>query len=728
MRFVLANVPHCPPFSPQLGLSIVATELRERGHSVEVLDLNLDAFDFLFESAFANGTAVLRSRLANLEGRAALSRQTAREYVAIAGQLARAPTPEMITAAVACLRGGTASGDFADWGAYDRSLSTLERALEVTSAPFAPERATLATYTPPFPIRCEADLSAYARIPTTRAVFGNTMKVHGPLRILAAFADAAPDAVGISISWPGQLGPAAMLGKALREAGFDGAIVWGGALIPHLADDLAACDELVRTSLVDAFVRDGGGAALESYCRWRSGERGWWHGGLIMSDGAQPPADPDASASGVEELRSPGFEGLPLDRYLSPRSVLPILTTLGCYYRRCAFCSHFHSQGAHRRRPVASVMAEMQSLHAATGCRDYYIVDDCTPPRTLLELSGAILDWRQSGGPHIGWITECRVERALLDEGLLQQISASGCRMLLLGMESASDDVLAAMAKGFDSSLLREVIAAIHRAGIGIWCFLMHGFPGEKADDARRTREFLADHGDEIDVIADGPFVLTRHCQVASRPGLFGVRIGRSQGPSRSRRRTRAAPTPGRAWLESTHEHDDDHGSARSAAHWQRQLRDDPRLQHYLHPLVVEAHALFLPRAYYHRGRPDDPGRRPRAPGASVSAILARSVRLLPGVQVMFFRFPTLESHLPPRGKVPPRAGAIISRAGIDSVHASVRIGRLVERCRRPQMTVAEIAGEMEEEGLGSPTDIVRAIVELAEQGILRLDPGSPGA
>ena len=38
-------------------------------------------------------------------------------------------------------------------------------------------------------------------------------------------------------------------------------------------------------------------------------------------------------------MKSPDFDGLPLERYLAPELVLPLATSHGCYHGKCAFCN-----------------------------------------------------------------------------------------------------------------------------------------------------------------------------------------------------------------------------------------------------------------------------------------------------------------------------------------------------------------------------------------------------
>ena len=66
----------------------------------------------------------------------------------------------------------------------------------------------------------------------------------------------------------------------------------------------------------------------------------------------------------VPSLPTPDFDGLPLDRYLSPAPVLPILTGKGCYFNRCKFCDipyiNHISKKAYRVRSAGQVVEDVR--------------------------------------------------------------------------------------------------------------------------------------------------------------------------------------------------------------------------------------------------------------------------------------------------------------------------------------------------------------------------------
>jgi hypothetical protein len=215
----------------------------------------------------------------------------------------------------------------------------------------------------------------------------------------------------------------------------------------------------------------------------------------------------------------------------------------------------------------------------------------------------------------VGWITSCRAEPVLVDDAtLLPLLATSGCRMLMFGLESADDGVLESMRKGTEVEVLRGVLERAKACDIKTWCFYMLGFPTEDGRAARKTHEFLVEMREKIDVIAGGPFVLTRHALLASHPQRYFIEIGesRSKGSDDAAddsvdmvggQPCRAEPLLARSSAPLSVSLPYRGGAMTSAERDQRleRLRLDARLEHYLHPVVVEAHRLFLQEGYYHR-------------------------------------------------------------------------------------------------------------------------------
>jgi radical SAM superfamily enzyme YgiQ (UPF0313 family) len=154
----------------------------------------------------------------------------------------------------------------------------------------------------------------------------------------------------------------------------------------------------------------------------------------------------------------------------------------GCRHN-CRYCSVtvFHAQ-KYRRRSVEDVVRELRSLP-----RDFIFVDDniIAERDYAAELFRAMIPLRKR------WVSQCSILVAD-DPELLQLMSAAGCCGLFIGIETASDDNLAAMNKQFNHpGRYPERLRRIRRAGIGVVAGMIVGMDDDDARVFERTLRVL---------------------------------------------------------------------------------------------------------------------------------------------------------------------------------------------------------------------------------------------
>jgi anaerobic magnesium-protoporphyrin IX monomethyl ester cyclase len=107
---------------------------------------------------------------------------------------------------------------------------------------------------------------------------------------------------------------------------------------------------------------------------------------------------------------------------------------------------------------------------------------------------------------------------------LLERMARGGCRMLLFGLETASQPIMKYMAKGTQLDSMRRVLQDSARAGIWNHTFFFFGFPGETIDHAQETVNFVYEQQPAIHSASPGAFVLERYAPVHRSPEMYGIR------------------------------------------------------------------------------------------------------------------------------------------------------------------------------------------------------------
>ncbi len=155
----------------------------------------------------------------------------------------------------------------------------------------------------------------------------------------------------------------------------------------------------------------------------------------------------------------------------------------GCNFR-CDFCSITAYHGAQQsHRPAADVVEEMR----ATGGRRFFIVDDnfVSQPDQARRLCRALIPLG------ISWVGQASIHIAQ-DTDLLRQMAASGCRGVLIGMESLSESNLRQMGKQWNtaSGSYADSLQRFREAGLAVYGTFVFGYDDDTPDTIRRSVEF----------------------------------------------------------------------------------------------------------------------------------------------------------------------------------------------------------------------------------------------
>ena len=159
----------------------------------------------------------------------------------------------------------------------------------------------------------------------------------------------------------------------------------------------------------------------------------------------------------------------------------------GCRYA-CDFCSIRAFYGSvTRTRPVSDVVAEIGKL----GRRAVFFVDD-----NLFSDRGAGLELLEALVPlGIQWGAQLSVD-AVQEEGTVELMKRSGCRVVLIGFESLDDGSLREMRKSWAvrNRDYHESTLRLHAAGIMIYGTFVFGYDHDSPDSFDETVAFARRH------------------------------------------------------------------------------------------------------------------------------------------------------------------------------------------------------------------------------------------
>ena len=511
MKTLLVFPPVSDPSHPPLGIASLAAYLREKGANVTLLDLNLLSYWYLLsEENLRRSAERIRARLSELQSGNRLSMGDAEEYRLLAeNSLSEEHIVANAPSALSALRDPAI---YAARSQYGRAANLVRRAMEFVSAAH-------------YPVRWYPRGFSMSYLPTKsgdvlRAATDSSQNIFIPFyeSCMSQITAVKPDIIGISINYYCQVVPGITLASMLRGRLKRSFIVVGGGLVCFFEGGWEALRPF--SDVIDGLIPYEGEMPLlhlaDSLQRGRdlSGVPG-----LVRFDGPSAVYSPPGPPPDPKRLPPPDFDGLPLDKYLAPKLVLPCLASRGCYWGRCAFCSHDQLyRGRFRKKAAQQVLREMRWLSDRFHANAFYLTDESIPPAVARALARGIA---RAGAPYT-WFGECRFETSLNSE-MLAELKAGGCSMLIFGLESGEKRVLNLMEKGIAPEVASEVLRGCERAGIRTFVMFFVGFPTETRDEAERTIEFIEAHRGSITHIAFTNFILEMRSAVHAHPATYAV-------------------------------------------------------------------------------------------------------------------------------------------------------------------------------------------------------------
>jgi len=174
-----------------------------------------------------------------------------------------------------------------------------------------------------------------------------------------------------------------------------------------------------------------------------------------------------------------------LDHTLYPE--VQIITARGCP-NTCTFCSWPETLMGRQYRPrsIENVIDELEYVQEELPEVEEVFIEDDTftiNRKRVIEFTNEI----QRRKLDITW--SCNA-RANLDYRTLRVMKKAGCRLLDVGYESGSDEILKNIKKGITTSQMRKFTEDSKRAGLMILGDFVFGFPGETRETAEKTIKF----------------------------------------------------------------------------------------------------------------------------------------------------------------------------------------------------------------------------------------------
>jgi len=187
----------------------------------------------------------------------------------------------------------------------------------------------------------------------------------------------------------------------------------------------------------------------------------------------------------MAQLPVPNYELVPYKLYrhgIMNSWVVQLESTRGCP-QFCNFCFQGMTHYKYNEKPVVQVIKEMRYVYEQLGGKDICFIDlDISVSSSYLN---ELLDAMIKEALPIRW--SCNMRTKNFTPQLLQKMGQAKCKIIMVGIESANENIQSEMGKNKAMPELKRYLAIANNCGIQVGGYFLLGFPGETEQDVYRT-------------------------------------------------------------------------------------------------------------------------------------------------------------------------------------------------------------------------------------------------
>lgn len=519
MKTALVFPPQWFPSQPYLALPTLKGYLQEKGHVVDQYDFNIESYDlFLSEKYLRQCVEKIRGRL-SLPAYSLQDKEVKEVYRQILSDTDYLDSIfENIEDAKNVLRDEVR---FFQFPVYKKAYTHLKVAMKLISYAHFPSRIDLES----FFMEGSPEDSVKGIVQATNDSVSNPYKGLYENEILKNVDWESYGVAGISIIHVGQVIPGLTLARLLKERYPNLHIVIGGSVFTRHTDVIQS-KAILFERFFDSIILFEGEKPLETLVTSvKEGKPLREVPNLVHLENGKVVRNDSCQSLPYDQLVRPDFDQLALDKYLMPYPVLPYMSSRGCYWGKCTFCTHSHVYDSYYRKENEERVAEdLDYLGKRYKTRYFTFSDEAISPSAFRRVSTAIL----SRGVPMRALGMLKFESNNIENAeLFEQMYRAGFIMLFFGLESANDRILSVIDKGTDQATEQRVLNDSARAGIWNHTYLFFGFPTETRSEAEETIEFVVHNSEtgngSICSVGQSIFTLEKDSAIFHNPGRFSV-------------------------------------------------------------------------------------------------------------------------------------------------------------------------------------------------------------
>jgi radical SAM superfamily enzyme YgiQ (UPF0313 family) len=479
----LLFMPQCMPYDPYPALPYLKGYLKERNINVEQYDVNQDFYNYILKKhTLEKSYKLALKRFQELGKKGVLAGNEKVEYKElIKPVLFGENIVNSIEKAVSIMHDKI---DFYDSKKYLWASNTISASLALYSSNFFPEKITLSGYQ-----FCDKNISSLDDVinlveSDRISMFDEYFETH----ILKYIMKEKPEIIGFSMFDFSQFYSSLLLAKHIRTMkDYHPTILFGGILMSFNKDKFKKNPRIFQ--YIDVAMVYEGEEPLYQFIEYKKGKREIEKvNNIIFMNTNNEVIINNIGRFNINEISLPDYNGIAMDKYFSPEKVVSVISSKGCHWAKCTFCTQhlISGRGVYVERDLDKFINDIKKLKKIYGTRFFWINDTSIDPKRLEEISDRII----KENIDISWRCETRFENQLSNE-IIRKLAQAGCKKIGFGMESASEEILKRIKKGITIKNVERILKTCFENGIAPQVYFIIGFPTETKQDVDKTLDFV---------------------------------------------------------------------------------------------------------------------------------------------------------------------------------------------------------------------------------------------
>ena len=322
-----------------------------------------------------------------------------------------------------------------------------------------------------------------------------------------------PDIVGIAMHFTSTANVCYEIARQLKKIGIRHVFVGGNhatftrmQVIKNKYIDYVVCYQGEQTvlELVD-IIRQGNMECLAE-CR-----------GIVFKKNKEIVVNEDRAYEMIDESEIPAWHLINIYRYTNENR-WSINTSQGCPCA-CVFCSTTAFNKNKCYMSVENIIKNIRKIIRIEGNKSFFLSfsDDAFTSNKNRII--ALCNWLISEDIHIFWGCSTRVD--LVDENLLTLMYKAGCRAILYGIESCSNEALKKIGKNINLTQAEKAIYMTKRAGMTVKEMFIIGLPYETIESTALIENFV--RKTKPDEVRFGMLSMYPGTPIWNNPSKYGI-------------------------------------------------------------------------------------------------------------------------------------------------------------------------------------------------------------